>query len=437
MDRTVADGTTPESAGQPSGELPQRRRADRDRLHRNPAGQNAGPAATESTDGTSWFGDAAAPATPAATPAPAPVSPPEYGPASPSGPGRASFGFTAGPISGNRPLGGSPGDPDPEPESGGLPVVRHTPETTAPAPAAPAAPAAGPWANLPSWEEPSWADTLIPPPSLPPDPAGPPRSVPVPPPPRPRGSRLVTAGMAVLGLVAVLVLALTGVVFYSGPDSKVNQMLNLGGGDAGTGGSRLVTAPLGGRSTASFEMLAASDRVRVTVADIGGDLFRISTPDGSSLRPSPQLTDDAVRLQVTRQGDEADGEVDVVLARSVRWTLRFSGYAAERDVDLGQGQVAGIELVGGTRRAVMALSAASGTVPVKITGGVEELTLKAPAGSPIRVKVGGGASTVTAGSRTLRDVAPGSTLTPKNWDAAGRYDVEAASKITLLNVEAG
>jgi hypothetical protein len=99
--------------------------------------------------------------------------------------------------------------------------------------------------------------------------------------------------------------------------------------------------------------------------------------------------------------------------------------------------VAGIEIVGGTRRAVLALSKASGTVPVKITGGVEELTLRAPAGSPIRVKVGGGAATVTAGSRTLRNVAPGSTLTPKDWDTKGRYDVDAASKINLLSVEAG
>ncbi|BCJ44828.1 hypothetical protein GCM10010168_16410 [Actinoplanes ianthinogenes] len=455
MDRTVADGATPESAGEPSGQLPQRRRGER--LYRQPQ--------PDSTEGTSWFGDAPAPPDPPAAagspaspgpvtapspaPAAAPVDPPEYGPASPGGPGRASFGFTAGPISGNRPLGGrDDADADAWPAaesasaSGGLPVVRRRAADAAPtSPASPTSqgsPAAGPWTSLPSWETNNWASTLDPIPSLPPAPADAPpaRPRPAPPPPRRRGSRLVTTGMAVLGVAAVLVIALTGVVFYSGPDSKVTQMLNLGG-DGAAAGSRLVTAPLNGRTTASFEMLAASDRVRVTVADIGDDLFRISTPDDSPLRPSPQLDETGVRLQVTRQGDGADGEVDVVLAQSVRWTLRFSGYAAERDVDLGKGQVTGIEMVGGTRRAVMALSVPSGTVPVKITGGVDELTLKAPVGSPIRVKVGGGAATVTAGSRTLRDVAPGSTLTPKNWDAAGRYDVDAASKITLLNVEAG
>jgi hypothetical protein len=213
-------------------------------------------------------------------------------------------------------------------------------------------------------------------------------------------------------------------------------MLHLGTQAGGTS-SRLVTAPINDRTAATFEMLAASDRVRLSVADIGADLFRISTPEDSSMRPSPQLTDDAVRLLVTRDGAGVDGQVDVVLTARVRWTLRFSGYAAECDVDLGEGQVAGIEMVGGTRRAVLDLSAATATVPVKITGGVEELVLRSPAGSPVRVKVGGGAATVTAGNRTLRNVAPGSTLTPKDWNTKGRYDVDAASKINLLSVEAG
>ncbi|WP_221325975.1 hypothetical protein [Actinoplanes sp. L3-i22] len=478
------------SASSPSSELPQRRKGGRDRIYRQP------PAGVEAPAG-GWFGDGEdpdadpppfTPASPASSasyealaasggsafgsPAggssgspvassresayePPASSPPEYGPASPGGPGRASFGFSSGPISGNRPIGGrddsgafvrddSGAFPVPEPDSGGLPIVRRNPVETAPA--APTSPAAAAWAapeaavpnpasgGFPSWEGTTWADTLDVPRSMPgqqpPAPAV--RTAP----PRRRHSRMVTAGMTVLGTIAVLVIAVTGVVYYSGPDSRINQMLNLGGGNP-TADPRLVTAPINGRTRAAFEMLAASDRIRVSVADIGDDLFRISTPDGSPLRPSPELTGDNVRLQLTRDGAGADGEVDVVLAARVRWTLRFSGYAAEREVSLGDGRVDGIELVGGTRRAVLALSKATATVPVKITGGIEELTLRAPAGSPIRVKVGGGATTVNAGTRTLKDVAPGSTLTPKDWKTSGRYDVETASKITLLSVEAG
>jgi hypothetical protein len=50
------------------------------------------------------------------------------------------------------------------------------------------------------------------------------------------------------------------------------------------------------------------------------------------------------------------------------------------------------------------------------------------------VQVGGGAKTVTAGQRTLRDLRPGSTLTPKDWAVPDRYDVDAAARLTLLSV---
>ncbi|MEV6345098.1 hypothetical protein [Actinoplanes sp. NPDC051851] len=377
---------------------------------------------------------------------------PEFGPASPAGPGRASFGFSDGPISGNRPLPGrgeGDGEIESEPDSGALPIVRKSPsgEVT------PVSPAASSYQDYPDYQPAQVAPPAPPvqqpaPPHaweeyLPPA-AGGPREEPAvlsngrePRMPRPDGgqSRLVTGGMVALGVVCVVILALTGVVFYSGPDSRINQMLQLGDGtDEST--TRTVTAPLNDRSAATFELLAATDRVTLSVADLGEDLFRISTPDGSGLRPSPELTDDGVRLQITEDGEgTGDNEIQVVLSLDVRWKLRFSGYAAERVINLGDARVEGIEMVGGTRRAEIALSAATATVPVKILGGVEDLTLRAPEGNPIRVQLGGGATTVTAGTRTLRDVAPGSTLTPKDWDTGGRYDVTASTPITLLTVE--
>ncbi|MFD1368947.1 hypothetical protein [Actinoplanes sichuanensis] len=248
-------------------------------------------------------------------------------------------------------------------------------------------------------------------------------------PPR-RQSRLVTAGMAVLGVVALAVVALTGVVYYSGDDNQIADLIGGGGGD-----QRVVSGPLEDRTIATFEMLAATDRVQLRIADLGDDLYQISSPEGAGIKPSAEMRDDRLRVDVTRDDAGVGGEVEVVLAAKVRWTIRFSGYSAERIVDLSAGRVRGIEIVGGTRRAEVTLAEAAGTVPMKITGGVEELVLRAPTGSPVRIKVGGGAGTVTAGSRTLRDVAPGSTLTPKDWTTGNRYDVDAVAPVTLLTVE--
>ncbi|WP_204297367.1 hypothetical protein [Actinoplanes campanulatus] len=247
--------------------------------------------------------------------------------------------------------------------------------------------------------------------------------------PRPRQSRLVTAGMTLLGVVALAVVAFTGVVYYTGDDSQISDMLQLGDDQ------RVVTGPLESRTIATFEMLAATDRVRLTIADLGTDMYRISAPDNAGIRPNAEFRDDRLRVDVARDQTGTGGEVEVVLSAKVRWTIRFSGYSAERIVDLSEGRIRGIEIVGGTRRAEMTLADASGTVPMKITGGIEELILRAPSGSPVRVKVGGGAGTVTAGSKTLRNVAPGSTLTPKDWTSGNRYDVDAVAPVTLLTVE--
>jgi hypothetical protein len=299
------------------------------------------------------------------------------------------------------------------------------------APAAPLWPDSGSGAPAgASWDrrdEPVvWADTLPAASTLSNGPvSGPPALRP----PR-RQSRLVTAGMAVLGVVALAVVVLTGVVYYSGENNQITDVLGGGGED-----QRVATGPLEDRTIATFELLAATDRVQLRIADLGDDLYRISSPEGAGIRPSAEMRDDRLRVDVTRDAAGTGGEVEVLLAAKVRWTIRFSGYSAERIVDLSAGRIRGIEMVGGTRRAELTLAQAAGTVPMKITGGVEELVLRAPSGSPVRIKVGGGAGTVTAGSRTLRDVAPGSTLTPKDWTTGNRYDVDAIAPVTLLTVE--
>jgi hypothetical protein len=92
-------------------------------------------------------------------------------------------------------------------------------------------------------------------------------------------------------------------------------------------------------------------------------------------------------------------------------------------------------MVAGMHKAELQLPEPAGTVPVKITGAVDRLALSSPADCPVRVKVGGGASDVVAGNRKLHDIAPGSTLTPKDWkEHDDRYDVTTAAAIGSLNV---
>jgi hypothetical protein len=154
------------------------------------------------------------------------------------------------------------------------------------------------------------------------------------------------------------------------------------------------------------------------------------------MAPSPVLADDRVQLHLTPDGDGTSGRVEVLLSSKVRWALRFTGGADEQSVDLAGGRVSSIDVVGGSRHFELSLPTPAGTVPVRVTGAVEDLSITSPQDSPVRVHVDSGAKTVAAGNRTLRDVRPGSTLTPKGWQVQNRYDVDAAARITLLSVDA-
>ncbi|XVV14052.1 hypothetical protein ACQP2X_06760 [Actinoplanes sp. CA-131856] len=362
---------------------------------------------------------------------------------------RVSFGFTDGPISPVRhpatptspaPVGREP-EPEPAPIAVELPVRRmgdtaerrlNISDTVLPQTGFPDISSrdtdsrdAGSW-DTASRDAGSWDTASRDQPTGAPRPAS--SAVP---PAAPRQSRGVTVGIVLMSLIVLVAGSIVGVVYFTGSDDDLDSVLQLG---AGENGKRTAVAPLDNRTKASFELLAATNKVNVSIGELGDDLYRISTPEDAGILPSPIVRDDDVKLQVTRDGDGTGGEIDVVLAAKVNWQLRFSGYAEEQVINLSGGQISGLEMVGGMRTAQVTLSRPSGTVPIKINGAVEKLALKSPADSPVRVKVGGGAQTVVAGTRTLKDVAAGSTLTPKDWAVPNRYDVGAGAPITTLTV---
>jgi hypothetical protein len=237
----------------------------------------------------------------------------------------------------------------------------------------------------------------------------------------PRRSRTVMAGVIGLAVLILLGGAAAGMMFYSGS-----------GGDKA--GGKTISAPLDGRKAASFELVAATTKVNVKTQDLGDRLYKITSADDTL--PIAVVSDDRVQLHLTADDTNADGQVEVLLSTKVRWALRFVGGADQQVVDLTGGKVSGLQVLGGSRRLQLALPKPAGTVPISVTGSIEDFSITSPKDSPVRVQVESGAKTVAAGDRTLRDVQPGSTLTPKGWNVPNRYDVDAAARVTLLSVDA-
>jgi hypothetical protein len=225
--------------------------------------------------------------------------------------------------------------------------------------------------------------------------------------------------------------AMAGVVFFAIDNSSIASVLRLGSGPTD---GKVATAPLDARKAASFELVAATTKATVRSQDLGDDLYRITSAGDSGTAPSPVLSDNRVQLLLSPVGEGATGVVEVVLSSKVTWALRFIGGADEQIIDFTGGRISAIDLSGGSRRVDLTLPKATGTVPIRVTGAIEDFSVTSPTGNPVRVRVGGGAKTVAAGDRTLRDVKPGSTLTPKGWKAPNRYDLDAISRVTLLSV---
>jgi hypothetical protein len=247
----------------------------------------------------------------------------------------------------------------------------------------------------------------------------------------PRRSKVFWATAAMVVFVLVGGGAAAAAVF-TGKADKLTSVLRAG---VGSGNPKIATAPLDGRVEGSFELVSGATQVTMTSEDLGNDLFRITSAADSGLAPRTVVDGNRVQLMLTPDGDGNTGDVAVVLAAKVKWKLRFAGGADEQLIDLSKGQVAGVDFGGGARRVELTLPKPAGTVAMKVTGAVQELVMRSPKDNPVRLKLASGAKTVAAGEKTLRNVEPGATLTPRNWGVADRYDVDVASRVTLASVE--
>ena len=98
-------------------------------------------------------------------------------------------------------------------------------------------------------------------------------------------------------------------------------------------------------------------------------------------------------------------------------------------------EVDGIEIRGGVSRADLRLPRPTGTVPIRVSGGVSHLTIHRPGTVPGRIQIGGGVSKLELDTQYLGAIGGPVRLETSGYpDARDRYDLEiggGASKITI------
>jgi hypothetical protein len=256
-------------------------------------------------------------------------------------------------------------------------------------------------------------------------PTHPTQSLTAPPPSRPtRRARPVAILLVVVMLLAAVLVALR---LTSGAD-----------------GAERVAIPLAGRETAIVHLDSGADSIVVSTADLAGELALVTTPggDSSGVRPRAEMDGDRLRVWTEDIGDADDGaavQIDVRIARDVRWDVVVDKGAKQVRLDLGAGQVNAVELRGGADLADVTLPAPVGEQTVRIPTGLATAALHAPAAVPAKVTFAKGAGRAVVDGAQRQGIAAGITIYGVNGKGGtgGAKGYSAAKNRLLIDVSAG
>lgn len=127
---------------------------------------------------------------------------------------------------------------------------------------------------------------------------------------------------------------------------------------------------------------------------------------------------------------------EVVLNSRIPWRIEAQRGAADLWVDLSGIRLEGLTLAKGVGMLRAKLPVPSGSVPVRLAGGVADVRLHIPAGVAVRVLVKGGAANLNFDQQHFGAVS-GSTRweTPHFQGLADRYDIEILGGAANLTLE--
>ncbi len=124
----------------------------------------------------------------------------------------------------------------------------------------------------------------------------------------------------------------------------------------------------------------------------------------------------------------------MVLNGSIPWDIEMRGGASAIEGDIRSLHLASLAISGGASRVQLRLPAPRGVTPIRVSGGMSDLTLTRPAGTAARLRVRGGASRTTLDGQRA-DGLGNIVLASAGAEAAeSRYEIEVeggASRVTI------
>ena len=199
---------------------------------------------------------------------------------------------------------------------------------------------------------------------------------------------------------------------------------------ASTGG---VAGPRNGIQEARLDLSAGAGQITVQASSLGSTLYRVTAEGGTA----PQVSFNAPVLTVGSQraanGQENPHVLTVVLNDEVRWTLNLNGGSTHEVVDMRSGRVQSLALAAGANEMNVELGAPHGIIPVRVTGGSNQIALRIPGGAAATVRLGS-ANSVKINGQSRGRVTKSATFGVGS-STSDRYNVDLMAGLNTLTID--
>ncbi len=208
--------------------------------------------------------------------------------------------------------------------------------------------------------------------------------------------------------------------------------------EAEAGERGIFSAPLGDLESGRLVVSSGISRLTVRTDDGMAALYqaRFEGPV-----PDVKAKDGVVTIHYPRRLWVLGGEqraAEVTLSVAIPWRIVIQGGASEIAAQLGGLDLTGLEVKGGLSSIRLELPVPSGVVPIRISGGASQVTVRRPAGVAARAHLKGWASKFVFDDQTFSDVGNDVRLQSPGYEAAARrYDIEVASSASMVTITSG
>jgi AcrR family transcriptional regulator len=150
--------------------------------------------------------------------------------------------------------------------------------------------------------------------------------------------------------------------------------------------------------------------------------------------PEVETHEGTVRI---RQRHGRRSSCDLTLAGAISWEIDIDGGAVRLTADLRDLRLSSLRIAGGVNEAAVQLPQPSGTIPLRVDGGVHKLRIERPSTSAFRLYLNRGSSHITLDGLRLNAVGGGTDWASSDYaTASDRYNLEVGAGASEVSIAA-